>query len=372
VIVATGASNGADLGIAGEELKGILHATQFVNWYNGHPDCADLEIDLTNTRSVAIVGQGNVACDVARMLASPIERLRMTDIASHALEQLSRSKVESIHIVGRRGPAQLKMTAPELRELAAIDGCTISADPRALTLNPESNLEVLDANSPQGKIYKLLSEAVSNGRLSNVEGKTLWFDFLRTPSRARGNQHIRALECNVNVLRGGPFAQRAVSTSTTVEIPCDLLIRCVGYRGVEIPGIPFDSDTGTIPHREGQVYGLEGNPVRGLYVTGWIKRGPTGIIGTNRVDSSETVLHVLKDLSTRMASNEIRQQFIASLPTRGISPISWEGWKTIDQYERCRGSTGGKIREKVTSVKELIRISSGHNGSESTVAEHTL
>jgi NADPH-dependent glutamate synthase beta subunit-like oxidoreductase len=372
VIVATGASNGADLGIAGEELKGILHATQFVNWYNGHPDCADLEIDLTNTRSVAIVGQGNVACDVARILLSPIERLRMTDIASHALEQLSRSKVESIHIVGRRGPAQMKITPAELRELAAIDGCSISTDPSALTLNAESNLEILDPTSPQGKTYKLLSEAVSNGRLSNVEGKTLWFDFLRTPTRARGNQHIRALECKVNALRGAPFAQRAVPTSSTVEIPCDLLIRCVGYRGVEISGVPFDSDTGTIPHREGQVYGLEGNPVRGLYVTGWIKRGPTGIIGTNRVDSSETVMHVLNGLSTRIVSGEIRQQFIASLATRGVSAVSWEAWKTIDQYEKCRGSTSGKVREKITSIEELIRISSGYNDSERIIAEHNF
>jgi NADPH-dependent glutamate synthase beta subunit-like oxidoreductase len=141
---------------------------------------------------------------------------------------------------------------------------------------------------------------------------------------------------------------------------------------VEISGVPFDSDTGTIPHREGQVYGLEGNPVRGLYVTGWIKRGPTGIIGTNRVDSSETVMHVLNGLSTRIVSGEIRQQFIASLATRGVSAVSWEAWKTIDQYEKCRGSTSGKVREKITSIEELIRISSGYNDSERIIAEHNF
>jgi ferredoxin/flavodoxin---NADP+ reductase len=356
VLIATGASGGRALGIENEGLAGIVDAADLVGWYNGHPDCASLPINLATVRSVVIIGQGNVACDVARILACPPDRLATSDISSYALSQLRSSNVSSIRVVGRRGPAQLKVTAAELRELVSLESWRVATDPEYLALNDASRIELADARSAQQRSVMEILSSVGHSKDARAEGdKVIEFDFLKTPIAARGEDRIVELQLRNNCLSGAPFAQVALAGDTVGTVPCDLLVRCVGYRGHPIEGIPFDVASGRIPNVEGRVVDGEGKPVFGLYATGWIKRGPNGVIGTNLSDSTETTKHMLTDLALRKTVHPTPDAaFIQSLTA---SPVfGWADWCAINELEISAGRHLGKPREKLTSIDEMIRV----------------
>jgi ferredoxin--NADP+ reductase len=352
VIIACGASADRRLGIAGEDLPGSYTATEFVGWYNGHPDFSNRVFDFSG-EVAAIIGQGNVAADVARMLATPVEDLQRTDVTERALETLSKSRLRDIYIIGRRGPAQAKFTSVELKELGEIRDCSAHVTPRDLELNDASAAEIADPNGEENKkniaILKLLAEHPSRqGR------RRIFFRFLETPVRINGAARVESLTLARTRMQGPPFKQVAVPTSELLTLPCDVVFRSIGYRGLPLPGVPFDEISGTIPNRKGRC--LAGDrPVPGLYVTGWIKRGPTGVIGTNRADSVETIESVIEDLSgMTIAAKPGAAALKDVLASHGVRAVSYSDWHRIDAAERIRGEPRGKPREKFTSVVEMI------------------
>jgi len=355
IIFAHGAETDRKLGILGEELRGSHTATEFVGWYNGHPDYRDRVFDLSSERAV-IIGQGNVAADVARILAKSVDELRNTDIAEHALEALAESKIREIVVVGRRGPAQVKFTPKELREFESLSLCDPIIDKNELKLNPESELELEEkSNSRQRKIYEQLS------KLSEFEesGKPrrCHFTFLKSPKELIGVGHLEIVIFERNQLTGGALQQSARGTGETMALETGILFRSIGYRGVALAGLPFDDRKGIIPNSDGRIV-EEDRQLKGLYVTGWIKRGPTGIIGTNRADSVATVKSLLEDLSTMDASGEKSgaEGLSEMLRARNIRFINFEDWKKIDQSEIERGQTKDKPREKYTSIEEMLTL----------------
>jgi ferredoxin--NADP+ reductase len=355
VILACGAESDRRLGIPGEDLPGSHTATEFVGWYNGHPDYRDRQFDLS-TDTAIIVGQGNVAADVARILAKSEEELRHTDIAAHALEVLAQSRIRNIFVVGRRGPAQAKFTSKELKEFGELDVAAPSVDPSELELNDASRAELADRSASGTKrVFDLFTEF---SRLPPSDRpRRVVFTFLKSPVELRGEGRVERVVLERNTLVGDPFRQSARGTGERVEIDAGIVFRSIGYRGVAIEGVPFDSNSGTIPNSDGRVLS-EGGAVPGLYAAGWIKRGPTGIIGTNRADSVATVASLLEDVAhmdggTRRTGAE---GLLAILDARNIRHVSFSDWKLIDRQEIERGSACGKPREKFTRVQEMLDL----------------
>lgn len=360
VIIAYGAHSDRRLGISGEDLPRSYTATEFVAWYNGHPDYRDRVFDLSHERAV-IIGQGNVAADVARILATPVEELRCTDITSYALTALSQSRIWDIVIVGRRGPAQAKFTAVELKELGKITNCNAIVEEDDLVLGATCLNEVSDSRGEEAhknvEIFRSFVSHQPDG--SGQRRRTIRFRFLETPIRIEGTDGVERLILGKNTLSGPPFAQKAVVGRQRTTVPCGIVFRSVGYRGLPLAGLEFDSATGTIPNCKGRcLKGLD--PISGAYVTGWIKRGPTGIIGTNRADSMETVESVLEDLSKGVPAPKPGGEMVRSvLAVRGVHDVSYSGWQAIDTVERERGMPKGKPREKMTSIPEMVEVASG-------------
>jgi ferredoxin--NADP+ reductase len=352
VVFACGAETDRRMGIPGEDLPRSHTATEFVGWFNGHPDYRDRTFDLSQ-KTVAIVGHGNVAADVTRILAKPVDELRSTDIAEHALDALARSKVKEIHVIGRRGPIQAKFTTKELRELGEITGCATVADPADLALNDESETELADRDNLKGPGNLALFRAFA-AREPAAGQRAIRFRFHLSPVALLGDGQVEKLVLTRNHLEGPPFAQIARPTGEPVELACGLLFRSIGYRGTAISGLPFDSALGTVPHAGGRV--LEGAAaLPGLYVTGWLKRGPTGIIGTNRADSVETVASLLADLSKgcdqeKGGAGALR----ALLEARDVQVFDYENWSILDLAEIDRGKPKGKPREKFTRIDEML------------------
>jgi len=355
VIVCCGAGSDRPMGIPGESLAGSRTATEFVGWYNGHPDYAGRSFDLAH-ECVAIVGHGNVALDVCRILAKPVDALRHTDICEHALQVLSRSKVRDIHLIGRRGPAQARFTDKELRELGEIPGVEVRVDSADLELDPVSQAE----SSAQGSgAIAWNMEALRDlaSRPSDRGGKRIHLHFLKSPVELIGDGRVGGLRLEKNRLAGPPFGQWAIGTGLTEVLECGLVFRSVGYKGVPIAGLPFDARLGLIPNREGRV--TEGEvPIAGLYCAGWIKRGPTGIIGTNRADANETVANVLADLNVQrqLPPREGADGFLRGLDVRGVRYLDFEGWLKIDAQEVARGIAAGKPREKFVRIDEMLDV----------------
>jgi ferredoxin/flavodoxin---NADP+ reductase len=356
VVLAYGASADRKMAIPGEDLTNSHSATEFVGWYNGHPDFRDRVFDLSQEVAV-IVGHGNVAADVARMLLQPVDELRRTDIAAHALEALAESKVREVHLVGRRGPAQAKFTTRELRGLGLIPGCSAVLHEDAVVVGPACETEVADRsneNSLQNvEFFRGLRGSRSNGR-----SRRLTFHFRCSPERLEGAGRVGNFVLQKNTLHGKPFQQGAVPTGEQLNIECGLVFSSIGYRGQPLGDIPFDAHRGIVPNRNGRVE-RDGIPVAGLYVTGWLKRGPTGIIGTNRADSIETVQQLLEDLATRgLVPKQHRDMLVESLSRAGA--VTWQDWLKIDAAERARGQEAGKPREKFTRVAEMLDVVSSH------------
>jgi ferredoxin--NADP+ reductase len=337
VIYAVGAQTDRRLGIPGEDLPGSWPATEFVAWYNGHPDYQQLEFDLDVERAV-VIGNGNVALDIARMLALTREELAPTDATDSSIAAIAAAQVREIVVVGRRGPAQASFTTPELHEMGELAGADVVVDPadlegaEAKDTNSERNLVVLRefaAREPEGKPRRVV------------------FRFFRSPVAILGGERVEAIELVRNELDEN---ERAVPTEEHETLPCGLVFRSVGYRGVELPGVPFDSASGTIPNERGRV-----EP--GVYSAGWIKRGPTGVIGTNKKDATETVELLLEDAAAGRLGpkpDATAGAVDALLAERGVRVVEYAGWCAIDEAERSAGEKGGRPRVKLCSWDELL------------------
>ena len=356
VIFTCGAESDRKLGIPGEDLPGSHTATEFVGWYNGHPDYRNRVFDLSCETAV-IIGQGNVAADVARLLAKTVDELKHTDIAQHALDELAQSKIKNIYVVGRRGPAQAKFTSKEVKEFGELADCDPVLDKEELRLNPESEAELADkANAGNKKVYEIFCDFANNPP-SPAKKRRIYFTFLKGPVEIAGGGRVEKIILEKNTLAGEPSRQSARGTGETVEIATGIVFRSIGYRGVPIPGVPFDEKRGIIPNNDGRV--SEGDTVvPGLYTAGWIKRGPTGIIGTNRADSVATVSSLLEDIKKL---NTIEPKSGAEgackiLRERGIRYVSFSEWKKIDTSEIERGAPKNKPREKYTRTDEMLEL----------------
>ena len=360
VVYAVGAQTDRRMGIPGEDLPGSWPATEFVAWYNGHPDYRDFEFDLSCERAV-VVGNGNVAVDVARMLALTPEELAPTDTADHAIAALSSSGIREIVMLGRRGPAQAAFTNPELQELGELAGADVIVDPADLVLDPASEAALADDSAGARRNVDLLREYAA--RAPSGKPKTLRLRFLVSPVAILGTDRVEAVEVVRNRLEqreDGSIV--AVATDERETIPCGLVLRSVGYRGVELPGVPFDERRGTIPNDGGRVLRADGAPAPGLYCTGWIKRGPSGIIGTNKKDGVETADHLLADAREGRlpaAAEPSAGAIDALLEERGVEVVTHAGWEAIDALERSRGEAHGRPRAKLCSWAELLETARG-------------
>lgn len=351
VVIATGADGEQPLDIAGENLAGVHAARAFVGWYNGYPECASLAFDLSG-EVAAIIGQGNVAIDVCRILAKPVDELRKTDIAEHALEALAGSRVRAIHIVGRRGPVQAKFTPKELRELGTLPGWRPVLDPADLEFNEASVAELQKPGAINAQknveIFKAFAARPLEGN------RPIHFRFFQAPVALDGQDRLQRVVLERQLLRGGPTEQVATGTGERSALPVDVLFRSVGYRGTELGGVPFDARRGVIRHREGRVVDPAGERLPRLYATGWIKRGCTGIIGTNRMDSEETIARLIEDLSLLDAPRAGRTALAETLRRKQRQVVSFDDWLAIERAEIERGRTRQKVAEKFVRVSEML------------------
>ncbi|MFI2031521.1 FAD-dependent oxidoreductase [Streptomyces buecherae] len=366
VVYCVGAAADRHLGVPGEELAGSRSATDFVSWYSAHPDAEADEFALA-TPSAVVIGVGNVAVDVARVLAKDAAELRTTDVPAGALTALGRSRVRDIHMVGRRGPSQAKFTTKELRELGALPGASVRVRPEELALDPafvdpsglpavnRRNVDVLrtwatqpPADRPRRihlrfflRPVALLGHGSAPPADTGAAGPAAWAEAAGVGVRA-----VR-FERTAPDGRGG-----VVGTGRYEDIDARLVLRSVGYRGVPLPGLPFDAERGTVPHRAGRVL-REGTPAPGEYVAGWIKRGPTGVIGTNRPCAKETVNSLLAD-APRLASREVAADPLAALRGLGQEPVEWPGWLRIEEAEAALGRELGRTQVKIPDWEGLL------------------
>ena len=356
VIYATGAQTDKSLGIPGEDLPGSWAATEFVAWYNGHPDYCDLEFDLSAKRAV-VIGNGNVAADVTRMLTLSARELERTDVADHALEALRQSRIEEVVVLGRRGPAQAAFTSAELRELGRLDGVDTRVQAGEIQLDPESRRWLDDSGTFTARTNMgLLREFASRPARPDAR-RRIALRFLRSPVQIRGNGRVEAVDVRRNeIARGDDGSLRARAVDEDVEtIACGLVLRSVGYRAVPLPGVPFDERSFVLPNERGRVRTPDGEPLPGVYAVGWIKRGPTGILGTNKRDAEETVSCLVEDLASlpRPASPD-REQIDELLAERAPGLVTADGWRAIDGHELERGRGEQRPRVKLASRDELL------------------
>jgi ferredoxin/flavodoxin---NADP+ reductase len=361
VIYATGAQTDKSLGIPGEDLPGSRPATEFVAWYNGHPDYRDLEFDLSARRAV-VIGNGNVAADVIRILMLSPAELERTDIADHALEALRASRVEEVVVLGRRGPAQAAFTSAELRELGRLDGVDARVEAGALELDPVSRRWLAERGTfTARKNVELLREFAARPPRPDVP-RRIELRFLRSPVAIRGTDRVEAIDVGRNELvlaDDGSLRARALGDDVET-IACGLVLRSVGYRAVPLPGVPFDERRFVLPNERGRVFTPDGAPLRGVYAVGWIKRGPTGILGTNKRDAEETVSCLVEDLAAlSQPRNPGREEIEALLAERKPDLVTVEGWRAIDGHELARGRSERRPRVKLASRDELLAAAAG-------------
>ncbi len=355
VVYAVGSPADRRLGIPGEELPGSLSATEFVAWYNGHPDYRHLAVPIGGTVAV-VIGVGNVAIDVTRVLAKSTAELAATDMADHAVAHLRGSRVEEVVIVGRRGPAEAKFTTKELRELGELHNADIYVDPADLVV-PEGSRRAIasDVNAQKNlEVIEGFSRQVPEGKPRRVRMR-----FLLSPVEIQGDGRVERVVFERNRLEEqADGSVWAVPTGEFETIEAQLVFRSVGYRGTELPGVPFDSRRSVIPNAAGRVLAA-GEPVPGAYVAGWIKRGPSGVIGTNKADAMESVAALLEDAEAgrlnRPAAPEA-EAVTALLAARGAEPFSTAEWLALDAHELAAGEAQGRPRVKVVSVAEMLKL----------------
>jgi ferredoxin/flavodoxin---NADP+ reductase len=361
IVFAYGTSVDRQLGIPGEDLPGSHSATEFVNWYNAHPDFADREFDLDCER-VVVIGNGNVAADVTRMLALPRDELEITDTADHAIDPIADCDVKEILVLGRRGPAQAAFTNPEVRELGEMTEADIDVDPGEMELDELSRgwLESDDADPTKRRNVDILTDF--SQRQPEGKKKRIMLRWLRSPVEIQGDGRVERIVVGRNELQEKDGRLSAVDTGERETIECGLVLRSIGYKGVPVEGAPFDERRGVIPNEAGRVKDPEsGEQVPGLYATGWIKRGPSGVIGTNKKDGQETIDSLFEDLEAGripeapLASD--RGATEALLAERKPDHVTFEGWEAIDAAEVERGRPHGRPRVKFVEVGEMVEAS---------------
>lgn len=361
VVYAVGASSDRSLGIQGENKEGSLSATEFVAWYNGHPDAEAREMVLT-ARGVAVVGVGNVAVDVTRILAKTVEELSTSDIADHALSALERSPVTDIYVLGRRGPVQAKFTTKELRELGELAGADIVVKSEEVQVTPEEEAAISDNTVRKNvEVLREFAHKPQAGKRRRVHLR-----FLVSPVEILGEGRVEGLRIERNRL---DEHQNAVGTGEFETLDVQMVLRSVGYKGVPLPGVPFDARRGVIPNEGGRVT-ENGAPLPGDYVAGWIKRGPSGVIGTNKACAVDTVKLLLADAPTLPRAPERDPQAVLELlKARGADPVNLQEWLHIDQHEQTLGKALGRPRVKVVKRDELLNLIRQHREAGQTVTK---
>ncbi len=355
IVYAVGAQSDRQLDIPGEDLRNSLSATQFVAWYNGHQDQADLDIDL-DCDSAVVVGVGNVAADVARILAKSDEELATTDIADYALERLRESRIKDIYILARRGPAQAKFTHPELRELGELNIAELVVRPEDLILDEASQQEITENPSIE-RIISSLNELAE--RVPQNKDRRIHMRFLESPVEiiAGENGEVAGVRVEKNELHQEENGYlNAYGTGEFETIPACLVLRSVGYRGVPLPGVPFDERRGIIPNVDGRVVTADTHEVvPGEYVVGWAKRGPSGVIGTNKPDAIATAKSMLDDVATtKPAPLSDPDEIVQLLKSRDVRYVSIEDWRMLDRLEVANGAIKGRPRIKLTRTEEML------------------
>ncbi len=358
MVFAVGAQTDKAMGIPGEDLAGSHAATEFVAWYNGHPDYRELQFDLTQERAV-VVGVGNVAMDVARILASSYNELVKTDIADYALEALKESKVREILVLARRGPAQAAFTNPEIKELGEMEEADIAVKTDEADLDALSR-EALQAH-PDSTVennVRILQEYAK--RPKQGRKKTIFMRFLVSPVELTGQDRVQTVKIVKNVLhQGSDGSLRPKATDRFETFDAGLVFRSIGYKGVPLPDVPFDEKNGVIPNKQGRVYDPKSEQlVTGVYAAGWIKRGPSGVIGTNKPDAQESVNLAMEDLKAGKvlcSSVSARETVDALLRERKVRFVTYQDWMRLDKLEVENGKKAGRPRVKFTRVEDMLK-----------------
>jgi len=357
VLFATGAQTDRRMNIPGEELGRSHTATEFVAWYNGHPDFSVLDFDLS-VQKIAIIGMGNVAVDVARILCRSKEELSITDITDYAFEKLINSNVKEVFMIGRRGPAQAAFTNPELRELGKLE----EAD--CLILKDEAELDDLTkkqlSNNPERSIEKKVEMISEYSNHTKTKEKSLTIRFLQSPIELIPDDdgNVKAIKMVKNSLsKSDDGTLRPKATEKTEILEVDMVFRSIGYHGIPLPEIPFKESWGIIPNNDGRITDIsEENTLTGLYCTGWIKRGPTGVIGTNKTDSAQTVALMIEDINSNNTfdpENPTFDKIVELIKERNPEYVDYEDWLNIDQEEKTKGEKVGRPRVKFTNIEEI-------------------
>ena len=352
VVYAVGTQSDRTMGIPGEDLPGSVPAVDFVGWYNAHPHFAEMAPDISTGRAV-VVGNGNVAIDVARILVTDPEVLAATDIADHALDALRERGISEVIIVGRRGPLQAAFTTLEVRELGELEGVDVIVDPADLAGISDEDAHA--AGKTEAANIKVLRDYAT--REPRPGHRRIVFRFCTSPVAIKGAERVEEIVLGRNELLEHDGRVVARDTGERETHPMNLVVRAVGYHGVPVPGLPFDDSRGTIPHTGGKVIGRTND-----YVTGWIKRGPSGVIGTNKSDSQDTVENLWEDLTGEEQGEvgaDYANELAAWLAERQPLVVTDDHWQQIDAHERSTGEPHGRPRVKVVSVADLLRIAHG-------------
>ncbi len=351
IVFSYGANLPKRLGIPNENLNGIHAAIEFVRWYNGHPHNDHTKFDLSHKDAV-IVGNGNVALDIARILGKNVNELKDTDITQYALSSLAASAIKNIHIVGRRSPLQASFSFKDLKEISELNDCTMIVNPNDLDLNQASREELENPQSTYKKLnYRLLENASKNSKCKN--GRNIIFHFLKSPVMCNGRDRIESIILEKNVLNGLPESQNAVGTGDKEELKCGILFSSIGYRGSKMNNVPFDERKGVIANIDGRVVN-DGEILNGIYAIGWIQRGSNGLLGTNKRDSTRFIKCLLDDLDKINPCIKPDKRYINDLLSkRGIKTTSFSDWLKLDQIEIERGMKHNKPREKLVNINEI-------------------
>ena len=356
VLFTTGAQTDRSLGIPGEDLPGSHSATEFVAWYNGHPEFRDCTFDLSCERAV-VVGVGNVAVDVARILCRTNAELAATDIADYALDALRASRVREVVLLGRRGPLQAAFTYPEVKELGEMEDADILARPDEVALDPLSEAALEAAQDRQATKQVALLQDYAERSPSGKRGRIV-LRFLVSPTEILGDDRVEGVRIVRNELvDDGSDRLRPRPTGETEEIEAGLVFRSVGYRGVALAGVPFDERRGVVPNDGGRVTDADGTPVPGLYVAGWIKRGPSGVIGTNKPDAHETANAMLEDADRGLTFDPPTPDADAAerlVRARQPASFCYADWRRLDAHEIGLGEAAGRPRVKLTRIEDML------------------
>ena len=355
IVYAVGAQADRSMGVPGEELAGSYSSTEFVAWYNCHPDLADARFELLHER-VAVVGVGNVAMDVARILATRAEELAKTDIGDHALEHLRTTGIREIWVLARRGPVQAKCSPPELKEIAELEGVQVVVEPGELEIDAASAEELAGDRAAQKNLEIFRELAAVPVDLEKV---LIRFRFCVSPVEVLGRDgKVAGLRLERNRLEpDGRGGTKAVGTGETEDLPVTMVIRAIGYKSLPLVDLPYDPRRCLVPNRDGRVLNPAGDPLPGEYVVGWVKRGPSGLIGSNKPDSAETVQAMLADLPKTEplpAAAADLGAIPALLAARGVRHVDYDEWRRLDAREVERGKPQGRPRVKFLRLEEML------------------